>query len=628
VSSRRLTTIQDEELSGQPPDVSSESGQSGLSSLLTDSTDPLEFARTWLKMLCERMANVQRGFVQFRLADEDRGVVAYWPEPFSDGPLRALGERTVQEGRGVVQTRKASRTSDGPRVTRVAYPIQAEEEFVGAVVVETDAPSPSSIREAMRELQWGAAWVRLCVFDVARRAERRSLERTASALDIVAVALQERSFREACIALTTHLAHIAECDRVSLGCRRHGHARMVAMSHSAQFGRRMNTVNLLTRAMDEAIDQRSIVVVPAEEDDPVISVSHDELSRTHGSGTVLTIPLELRDRTIGAVTFERPRNRPFDPKITSLLESAVSLMGPVLEEKRLNDRWLVVKAGDAVLGQLVRLFGPGHLVRKFAFVCVIALVAFFYFAKESYSVTADASIEGFVRRTITATFDGFVKTAPVRAGDKVHRGQVLATLDDKDLALERLRWVTERQQKKFEYARALSSGKRTEVNIIRAQIEQADARIRLIDIYLSRSVLRAPFDGLVVSGDLSQSIGASVKRGDRLFEVAPLRGYRVILQVDESQIAEIEQGQMGRLLLLALPDREFDFVIDKITPVATTDEGSNVFRVEARLSGEPSRLRPGMKGVAKVAVDERRVIWIWTRDIIDRVRLVVWRWFP
>ena len=51
--------------------------------------------------------------------------------------------------------------------------------------------------------------------------------------------------------------------------------------------------------------------------------------------------------------------------------------------------------------------------------------------------------------------------------------------------------------------------------------------------------------GLVVSGDLSQSVGAAVQRVQLLFEIAPLNAYRVMLNVDESQIGEIA-GEIRR----------------------------------------------------------------------------------
>ena len=71
----------------------------------------------------------------------------------------------------------------------------------------------------------------------------------------------------------------------------------------------------------------------------------------------------------------------------------------------------------------------------------------------------------------------------------------------------------------------------------------------------ARTRLSAPLDGLVVSGDLSQSLGAPLERGDVLFEVGPLDGYRIMLEVDEREVAQVRPGQQGDLALSGLPHR-------------------------------------------------------------------------
>ena len=63
-------------------------------------------------------------------------------------------------------------------------------------------------------------------------------------------------------------------------------------------------------------------------------------------------------------------------------------------------------------------------------------------------------------------------------------------------------------------------------------MKQIDAQLELIDAQLARMRLTAPFSGVVVSGDLSQSLGSPVEHGQVLFEVAPLDAYRVILEVE------------------------------------------------------------------------------------------------
>ncbi len=141
-------------------------------------------------------------------------------------------------------------------------------------------------------------------------------------------------------------------------------------------------------------------------------------------------------------------------------------------------------------------------------------------------------------------------------------------------------------------------------------------------------MISAPFDGIIVSGDLSQSLGAPVERGQILFEIAPLDSYRMVIQVDERDIAGVKLGQHGELTLSALPGEVTEFEVKKITPVNTAKDGRNFFRVEAAPLTPTERIRPGMEGIGKIEVDQRRLISIYTRDLVNWARLWLWTWWP
>ena len=205
---------------------------------------------------------------------------------------------------------------------------------------------------------------------------------------------------------------------------------------------------------------------------------------------------------------------------------------------------------------------------------------------------------------------------------------MLGLLDDRDLKLERIKWFTEKQQNSRQYDEAMAKHDRAQIHILMARIEQAAAQMSLIDEQMARCRIIAPFDGVVMSGDLSQSLGAPVERGEVLFEVAPLNKYRVIVEVDELDISAIVVGQKSDLVLPSMPGKAFPFVVEKITPVSIAKEGRNYFRVEGHMVQSQSHLRPGMEGVGKVTIDRRKLIWVWTHKAIDWLRLQMWRWFP
>ncbi len=102
----------------------------------------------------------------------------------------------------------------------------------------------------------------------------------------------------------------------------------------------------------------------------------------------------------------------------------------------------------------------------------------------------------------------------------------------------------------------------------------------------------------------------------------------MIVEVDERDIAYTAIGQRGSLVLPAFPHEGFELSVESITPVSLPGEGINYFRVEAVLDEAPLRLRPGMRGVAKIDAGRQRLIWVWTHGAVDYLRVLFWRWTP
>ena len=283
--------------------------------------------------------------------------------------------------------------------------------------------------------------------------------------------------------------------------------------------------------------------------------------------------------------------------------------------------WVAFKA------KFAGFFGVKHIGVKLSALVIAAFLLFASLSKSEFQVHADAVLEGKIQRVVAASIDGFIASSAFRAGDTVKKGDVLATLDDKDLKLEQLKLTSERQKFNREYREAMAKGDRVQVRVSSAQMAQAEAEIELVREQLARTQIRSPFDGIIIDGDLSQSLGSPVERGDTLFKVAPLDGYRIVLKVDEREIGYIENGQSGMLALSSLPGKHLPLVVEKITAVANTEKGYNAFRVEAGLPESSIVLRPGMEGVGKINVGDATILWIWTHEMVDWLRLWFWSWW-
>lgn len=455
-------------------------------------------------------------------------------------------------------------------------------------------------------------------------------KRLAMALELTAVALTSPRFHTAATAVVTELATRLGCDRVSMGFLQDGHLKLQAFSHNAGFSPKQQLIRQLAAAMEQALEREATVLHPSPEGkNPAMCFAHTQLARQQPGSSILTVLLHHHQTLLGAITFERGAGRPpFDAETVTLCEQIAALIGPILDLRRREERPLPAVIGEVVRTQLAHLFGPGYLVAKLATVVVIAHLVMAAVLPGQYQVTADALLEGRVERVVAVPQKGFIQSVSVRPGDAVEEGVVLATLDDRDLSLDQIKWSAKHEQVAKEYRKALAERDRANIGILRAQLDQAEAQLSLIKKQLARLQIIAPFAGVVVSGDFTQALGSPVERGQVLFRIAPLGGYRVILKVEEGDIADVREGQRGRLTLTAAPGETLPIRIEKITPVATADAVANYFRVEAQLDNPPKFLRPGMQGVAKVDIESRRLLWIWTRSLLNWARVKAWAWLP
>jgi multidrug efflux pump subunit AcrA (membrane-fusion protein) len=434
------------------------------------------------------------------------------------------------------------------------------------------------------------------------------------------------------MALANELAGRLHCDRVSIGIvnRRRNGVQLKAMSHAATFVRKSQTADSIENAMEETLDQNAAVSFPlTASTERRIAVAHKSLvNGAGGRAAVASVILSSRGRSVGVITLERHRDQAFDDAAIQLCETVASLVGPMIDLQRDHGRLVSGRAVDFVHDGVRRVFGPRHPALKLAASAIVVLAGILAFATGEHTVSAKSVTEGVVQRAVVAPFDGFVQSAPIRAGDTVHEGDMLASLNDKDLVLDRLKARGDRDRLVQRHRDALAKHDRPEMVALSAQIHQSEAQLALAEAKLARTRLTAPFDGIVVSGDLSQSLGSPVERGKVLFEIAPLDRYRVILQVDERDVGYVSVGQKGRLALAGLPGRPLPLTLTKITPVAVAEEGRNFFRIEAHLDDNSLSLRPGLEGVGKIEVGQARLIWVWTHPLIEWLWLTAWKWIP
>ena len=598
--------------------------------------------QSWLNTQCQLLAGVERALVLPTRKSEPPS--ARWPvglEHYHD--LQALGRQAVDKNRCLVRRgqRSASHRDAGHQNTDIGdagsppqpdgfhhlllgMPLRNGQGPAGVVIVDCRVDSEMQRKALLAQLSQGVQWLKFSL-------STRTSEGRPATVDwprYIATCLQSGHFHDLINGLVNELASQFSCERVCIGMLRGERVRVEALSFSARYNPESERLRLIGDAMEEAIDQDATLFMPAsqaqrdnDKHPPTLSLVHARLAR---EGAICTVPFCYRNQWLGAVCLQW--SWPESPSQDHIrqVEELFSIAGPLLGLVAAEERSLWRKALASSRELAGALIGRAHIGKKLLGLGLLVALLLLHFYQVNYRIAGDALLEGRIQQVMVAPVDGFIATAPVRAGDIVEAGSLLCTLDDRELKLERSRAMTERLQFAREHREALAQRERVEARILEARVEQVEARIALIDSRLERTRITAPFAAIVTEGDLSQSIGAPVSRGEPLLTLAPLDSYRIIIKVDESDIADIAPGQHGQLVLTSRHGEALPLLIEHITTVSTPAEGRNYFRVEAKLLDSSQGLLPGMQGVAKISIEPRSLLWIWTHRMADWLSLCWW----
>ena len=573
----------------------------------------------WLRLQCQMVATTSAGVL---VSQDDAGSdhrVVRWPEQESVQPaLLALARQVIAKQRLQLQP-------DGEALL-LGQPVVVDGKFWGAVVLRIGKREKLDLQATLKLLQWGMTWLQFLLFQQGSD-QRDSSTAGQEHLELLAGVLREPSLEEAAITLVNRLATRQQGERVSLGlCDKRG-VELMAVSFSANFDRRTQVMQALTAAMQEAVEQRQDIHVTAQEeaaDHPAqLLRCHRTLQQSNPAVEIHTFLLRHKQQVIGALLMEVPTAALLSATDQQWIEQLLSLVAPLLYFRKSASIGSMQAVRAGATGFLQRWFGPQHLKGRlvsgglFVFLLVLLIPA-------DYRVHSDAVVENIDQHVLVAPQDGYLGLINARPGERVTKQQLLAELNDAELTLERRKLASQLQQYRQEYDNALATANRSQAAIAAAQVEQASVQLRLIEQQLAQTKLTAPIDGTIVSDDIRQSLGAPVKQGEVLFEIAADAGYLVQLYVDERDITAIAPGQTGNLKLTSLPGDTLTFTVTHVTPVSEVRDGRNYFRVEASLDGENLSVRPGMTGSGRILAGRHLLGWIWFHDIWHWLRLTLW----
>jgi membrane fusion protein (multidrug efflux system) len=196
-----------------------------------------------------------------------------------------------------------------------------------------------------------------------------------------------------------------------------------------------------------------------------------------------------------------------------------------------------------------------------------------------------------VRPEITGRLIGIL----AREGTEVARGTPLFKVDDAELKAEVARLEAERDLAQQALARTRdlmqqNASSEADLEQAEANARSADARLQLQQVRLERTVVRAPFAGVV--GQRYVSMGDYVTTSDRLTTLQTVDPQRAVFRVPERHAERLEMGQEITFRVAAVPDQELSGVVDFIDPIVELP--SRAITVKAMVRNRNRVLKPGM----------------------------------
>jgi membrane fusion protein (multidrug efflux system) len=211
------------------------------------------------------------------------------------------------------------------------------------------------------------------------------------------------------------------------------------------------------------------------------------------------------------------------------------------------------------------------------------------------AILATGEIEAMQSVELRPDIEGRIAEILVREGAEVRRGTPLFKVDDAELKAEVDRAEAERDLAQQSLARtrdllAQKASSQSELERAEATARSTAAQLALLKVRLDRTLVRAPFSGIV--GERTVSLGDYVTTSSPLVSLQTVSPQRAAFQVPERYADRLKSGQTVTFRVAALPGKVFSGRVDFVDPVVQLP--ARTITVKAQVPNPRRELQSGM----------------------------------
>ena len=202
--------------------------------------------------------------------------------------------------------------------------------------------------------------------------------------------------------------------------------------------------------------------------------------------------------------------------------------------------------------------------------------------------TFTSNIEPYATNNIVSQTAGRIVSINAEVGQKVHKGQLLAKMDDVNLVKTRLQYVND----------STELDRLTELYKIGA-LSQAEYDMAKLGLNVTKKTyenlaentyLRSPINGVVTARNYDK--GDMYSMTQPIFVVEQIQPVKMLVNVSESLFTQVHKGMEFDITVDAYPEEVFKGKVNLIYP--TISSATHTFPVEVICQNSDERLRPGM----------------------------------
>ena len=435
---------------------------------------------------------------------------------------------------------------------------------------------------------------------------REGLDQACLFLDLIYQSSGAPTFRRGIQTLAEELRNFIGCENLAIGLGRSLDCKLEAFSSASKFDQKSQTVSDANRRLREAVAVGNPIGWPADSlpVDSAVEAASDqvELTSSFKVQTVTAHPLKTREgNTLGAwiCFWKTPPSAHRLQLAEAMSPHLASTVDLIRMAKPRGIRGVIQR--NLVEAQWAKLAVP---------LVVIAVMIGAMFLPFSHKVSGACWIDPTVRRQVAAPFDGILEKPFVEPGDFVKSGDLVAQLDGKEIAWQLADLNSRLASLEKKKTQALASDSINETQLIELEMKSLSVERDHL-IYQQKNLeVRSPIDGMVLTGDLEQSEGVPVQRGQRLFDISPIEDLTAMVAIPGNEVKSVEPGMEIRVRLESETEFQHTGILESIEPVSSIHEGKNVFLGRVRFENPEGRLRPGMRGRAQIVSVKRKLGWI------------------